>query len=621
MKYLGLTGILLLSSLMVGAQKKQGQARLDSLLGALPMMRADTNGVKLLDNIAYAYATSRPQEGLEYARRSLNLARSIKWRKGEANALNDFGNIYSHQASYPKALDYFFQSLKINEELGDKEETGSVSGNIGSVYFNQQHYSKALEYFFKSLNAAKETGSRVNELNATGNIGNVYYEQGSYRLALAYMQQALQIAKELDDQRGIINQLTNMGNVYAALNENERALVAYADALQIATQAGDRQIIASNEGNMGEVYFSIATDTGSHIAPDARMANLRKAVTYLQKGIAGSREVHFNQAVIEFSQKLSEAYTLLGMHQEALQAYRQYTALKDSVFNLENNANIAGLETRRALELKDKDIRIARLAIAKKRNERWFFIAGITFLLIMIGLLFKNFRKQQKSNVLLSHEKKRSDDLLLNILPAAVAAELMETGSAQAQQFEEVSVLFTDFVDFTGAAQRLTPQELVQDLHECFTAFDAIIQRNGLEKIKTIGDAYMAVCGLPQSNAEHAQKAVKAALEIRDYTAARRSKNAVFEIRIGINSGTVIAGIVGVKKFAYDIWGDTVNTAARMEQNSAPGAINISQSTYELVKHEYPCTYRGRIAAKHKGEIDMYFVGMPASDNGVFVAG
>ncbi len=208
----------------------------------------------------------------------------------------------------------------------------------------------------------------------------------------------------------------------------------------------------------------------------------------------------------------------------------------------------------------------------------------------------------------LTLEKHKSDVLLLNILPEGVAEELKSTGSAQAKQYNHVTVLFTDFVNFTGLSELMTPTELVQVIHRNFTTFDTIIEKHGLEKIKTIGDAYMAVCGLPTEVPDHAQRVVRAALDIQRYINESESK---FQIKLGINSGPVVAGIVGVKKYAYDIWGDTVNTAARMEQNSEAGKINISGSTYELVKREFECEHRGKIKAKNKGEIDMFFVIRP----------
>jgi adenylate cyclase len=207
-------------------------------------------------------------------------------------------------------------------------------------------------------------------------------------------------------------------------------------------------------------------------------------------------------------------------------------------------------------------------------------------------------------------ERKRSDKLLLNILPVKVAKELKEKGFAAANNFDNVTVLFTDFVNFTSLAETMDPNELVEELHTCFKTFDGIVSKYGIEKIKTVGDAYIAVAGLPVADPDHAVKMISAALEIAAFVAHRKAQlgDRTFDVRVGINSGSVVAGIVGVMKFAYDIWGDTVNTAARMEQSSLPGKINISQSTYELVKDKFECVYRGEQEAKNKGVLAMYFV-------------
>lgn len=210
-------------------------------------------------------------------------------------------------------------------------------------------------------------------------------------------------------------------------------------------------------------------------------------------------------------------------------------------------------------------------------------------------------------------EKKKSDDLLLNILPSEIAEELKQKGSAVARDYENVTVMFTDFKDFTKISEQLTPTELVKEIDLCFSAFDHIIQKHGVEKIKTIGDAYMCVGGLPQKSSSHALDVVAAALEIRNFMEQHNLEKAAkgehqFRIRIGIHTGSVVAGIVGVKKFAYDIWGDTVNIASRIESSGEPGKVNISGSTFEFVKEHFTCIYRGKIEAKNKGQIDMYFV-------------
>lgn len=247
-----------------------------------------------------------------------------------------------------------------------------------------------------------------------------------------------------------------------------------------------------------------------------------------------------------------------------------------------------------------------------------FMVYILAFIMVMYGLaMLYNKRLVSKNNELekrvqartieLEEEKQKSDALLLNILPEGVAEELKNKGYAEAKQYDHVTVLFTDMVNFTGISEQMSPRELVAEIHKNFTAFDAIIEKHGLEKIKTIGDAYLAVCGLPIEQEEHAKRVVAAAIDIRDYMNTSQGK---FEIRAGIHSGPVVAGIVGVKKYAYDIWGDTVNMAARMEQNSEAGKINISAATYELIKDSFKCEYRGKIKAKNKGEVDMYFVSL-----------
>jgi class 3 adenylate cyclase len=221
----------------------------------------------------------------------------------------------------------------------------------------------------------------------------------------------------------------------------------------------------------------------------------------------------------------------------------------------------------------------------------------------------------------LSAEKDRSEELLLNILPAEVAEELKTTGAAKARHFQQASVLFTDFKGFTGMAAQLGAEVLLHELNACFEAFDGIIGRHGVEKIKTIGDAYMCVGGLPDPDSSTPTSVVHAALEMQAFMAARRKEHDAlgtpsFEMRVGIHTGPVVAGIVGVKKFQYDIWGDTVNTASRMESSGAVGRVNISETTYELVKNAadplgnpaFVFTPRGKVEAKGKGEMEMYFV-------------
>ena len=198
-------------------------------------------------------------------------------------------------------------------------------------------------------------------------------------------------------------------------------------------------------------------------------------------------------------------------------------------------------------------------------------------------------------------------------MPEKTAEELKLRNTVQPVRYESVTVMFTDFKGFTKIAEQVSPEELIQELDDCFRLFDTIVEKYGLEKIKTIGDSYMCAGGLPSPNDTHPVDMVNAALDMLHGLGLRMQQNAVkgkpvFEMRIGIHTGPVVAGVVGSHKFAYDIWGDTVNTAARLEQGGEAGKINISETTYQRVRHLFDCTFRGKLAAKHKGEIEMYFV-------------
>ena len=240
-------------------------------------------------------------------------------------------------------------------------------------------------------------------------------------------------------------------------------------------------------------------------------------------------------------------------------------------------------------------------------------IALFLIILLAIGLYRRNvFTK--RTNAIIEKEMARSERLLVNILPEETARELKEFGKVKAKKFESVSVLFTDFEAFTAASEHVDPELLVTRLGYYFTAFDNIIEKYGLEKIKTIGDAYMCAGGLPFPIENHALKMVYAALDILKFvedTKAEKETGLSFNVRIGINTGPLVAGVVGNKKFSYDIWGDTVNVASRMESLSDSGEINISEATYNLVKEVFECEYRGQMEVKNKGLMSMYFVKGP----------
>ncbi len=563
----------------------------------------DTNNVNMLNALSFACVNTDPVNGIKYGEAALALAENLEWKKGIAAANGYLGVIFFSRSNYPKALEYALTSLKINEELGDKKSQASNYGNIANIYNNQSNYATALDYYSKALKIFEELGSKSGIAITLGNIGNTYTNMNNNPKALEYTLKALKMSEELGDKRGIAADLGNISGVYTSEGNYPKALEYGIKAIGIFEELGDRNNLIANIGNVGECYLAWAQDTIVKQTPGEKKENLQKAIDYLKRAIVIANEIGDLDYLQTYSQNLSDAEAAAGDYREALSSYKQYAIFNDSVFGRENKIKIINLEMKRDMDLKS-------LAIAKKHNERIFFIAGMVLLLLVIVFVLRNYNSQKRSNTLLSIEKKRSDDLLLNILPAEVADELKEKGTAEAKYFDNVTVMFTDFVDFTKAGENMTPQQLVDELHTCFKAFDEIIRKNHIEKIKTVGDAYLAVSGLPLPDHEHAVKMVKAAVEITEFMKERKTTlgEKTFGVRIGIHSGNVVAGIVGVIKFAYDIWGDTVNTAARMEEHSIAGKVNISETTYDLVKNKFECTYRGEITAKNKGSLKMYFV-------------
>ncbi|MFZ4544452.1 MAG: adenylate/guanylate cyclase domain-containing protein [Saprospiraceae bacterium] len=466
--------------------------------------------------------------------------------------------IYLYQSDYLKANEYCQKALAIFDQIGSKKGTAGAIGIIGNIYRDapdsvlvkmgidpSRRYEKALNQYLKQFEISQENGSLGTQKEAWKNLSITYEKQGDF----------------------------------------PKAYDAY-----------KKYIVLHDSIESGEVKNKIESKTMQYDF-DKKESEFRfQQQLSSEKLLRSNQEATLSKQQLLLSNKEKDLQHLAFLKEKAeKQEKEQQLALSENE-KLLQTAELQNLSKEKALQ--QSALELSQAEVKSKNLQRNGFIAGSMLLFLLAGAIFIGLRKTAK-------EKKKSEDLLLNILPAEIAEDLKQKGFSDAKLYNHVSVLFTDFVNFTGISEQLTPKELVQEIHRNFTAFDTIMEKHGVEKIKTIGDAYLAVCGLPHEVPDHAHRITKAALEIQQFIS---NSNGKFQIRIGIHSGPVVAGIVGVKKFAYDIWGDTVNTANRMESNSEAGKVNISGSTFELLKREFNCVHRGKIEVKGKGEVDMYFV-------------
>lgn len=481
-------------------------------------------------------------------------------------------------ASNPaKASDYAEQASNLATELGDKRRETDASYMSAEGQYRARKYSEAATRYQRAWNAARNYGFREVALNSTEKLQDIALKQNDFREALKWSRETVNYLKDAgggvrsggDAVRRLENQLATIEADNRSLREQIAQLTGQSQVLETTYQS---QLKETQEKTKQELTLKEATI--SQIAQEKQRADsMIRTKVILLKNLTEEQMV-------------------------------------DSIVRGQQEREIQ-IQKRRIVE--------AELAQQKSESLRNLLALVAAFILSLALLFYIRFRAKKRTanqlsqkNTLIEEERKKSDNLLLNILPPAIAEELKTRNKVAARKYDQATVMFTDFIGFTNVAERLSPEMLVEELDYCFSNFDHIIEKYRIEKIKTVGDAYFCASGLSDMNASPSDM-VKAALEIQDFLlhvkAERLSQGLpYFEARVGIHTGPVVAGVVGAKKFAYDIWGDTVNIAARMEEACEPGRVNVSEDAHLLAKYEFEWLYRGKIAAKNKGMMDMYYV-------------
>jgi adenylate cyclase len=549
------------------------------------------------------------KEAGTYYQESIKVAEEIGNNNVLSRPLINMGILCTNIGAYSRALDYYKRSLKISEEINDKKVIGRALYGIGTIYQMQRNDSSALDYFNRSLKYRREVNDKRGIATCLSNLGSVYSSQGKNKLAIEYFQNAIEVFEQLNDVYGLATSFNELGSAYQLIGDRVNALKCHEKALAIQQQVDNKGGMAVSLCHIGEIYF--------------QKNEFAKGIDYCEKALDIAKNNNFLGNQKDACMCLYDSYKKIGNGKKALSYLEEMRLIEDSLNANEIAKKLDKMEFEKAMLqdsiIKTKEAQRIETAhqeeIRKKNTTRNWSIAGGMVALLLAAGFFVRWRFTRKAKAAVEKEKDRSENLLLNILPEEIAQELKEKGKAEARDFDLVTILFTDFVSFTETSEKLSATELVTEINFCFERFDQIMGKYQIEKIKTIGDAYMAAGGLPVPNDQSVRNTVLAALEMQAFIMDRhRSKEALgepaFQMRCGLHTGPVVAGIVGVKKFQYDIWGDTVNTASRMESNGQIGRVNISQSTYELLKHNPDFTFesRGKIEVKGKGALDMWFV-------------
>ena len=544
------------------------------------------------------------RESLDAYTASLEIYKNIKDLGSQSRILNNFGSLYADQGQETKALEYYFQALKLGEDAKNNYRIVTALSNIAVIYLNKSNtYDKALEYLYRALPIADGLKDYQIIGSVNVNIGELFMNENKYDSAIHYFRQSLAAFEQTGD---VAYTLNDIGKLYEKQQKYDSALVYHQRALSIATSLSAKEDMAGSLLGVAQIYF--------------HLGKIREALAAYKQAEEIAKTLDSKFALKDSYQGLAASYSSLNDYNNAFKYQQLLLDIKDSIYNRQTDQKLARLDftfqmdkKQSEINLLTKDKELQESNLRRQKIARNAVTGGLFLVFIIAIILFRGYRRKVKTNKILDQQKEQIENLVLNILPSEVAQELKVHGYAKPKYFDHVSVLFTDFKGFTKIADELSPHEVVTELNECFIAFDEIIGRYGLEKIKTIGDSYMCAGGIPTPNDEHPIKIVQASLEIREYIRKRneiRSSMGLppWELRIGIHVGPIVAGVVGRKKYAYDIWGSTVNIASRMESNGEVGTVNVSAATHEYIKDRYHCTYRGKIYAKNIGEIDMYFV-------------
>jgi adenylate cyclase len=548
---------------------------------------AENNAIKSLQlkvfgSLGIVYETLADfAQCMEYYEKALELSQEIDDERSTAKNYVNIGIVHYTLGNYIKSLEYFRKALDINEKIHNNQGIMSALVNIGSLYARLNDYPKALEYYDRGIVLNEMVGNTMGVAILLTNMGNVYKNMSSFSPALECLNKALILCEQIDNKEGSSIIFDSIGMVYADQSQYSQALSYFEKSLAINEELGNHVAIAESFGNIARLMTNV----------DYEGYSKEKAEYYYEKALALSNELKLQDHLCFLHKSVAKFYK----HEKDWEKYsyhiEQYHTLEKEVQSEEVKKQAERLDYERKVAEREKQIAVERA----------------------------------------KHEA--IEELLYNVLPQSITKRLLNKEQPIADKVENVSVFFSDIVGFTTLSQKMSAKELVSGLNELFIQYDILAKKHGLEKIKTIGDAYMAVCGVPVFMENHAERTAAFALEIQDLFKNRITiAGHTVNVRIGLHCGEVVAGVIGEQKFAYDLWGDAVNTASRMESHGEAGKIHVSEefvrelgmrneelrmkdkeltgdnSQFIICNSQFIFVPRGEIDIKGKGMMRTYFL-------------
>ena len=533
------------------------------------------------------------QLAISYYEKSLN---SDKTTLGKIYAR--IGTFYMSISNYVSSIKYYEQAVEIFNELEDQQKVANCYNNIALVHMHLADYQNALRFNEKNLIIQKQTGNKLFENLAYINIGIIYFYMEQYDKALSYWQLVYENKELLKNHHGFPSVLGNLSNVYVELQKWDKALQFQTEALELFKMAKRPSNVALTTGNLGRIhlrrknldkafeYFESAIELFNNLGDKMHESSFMrfKAIVLADKSYSGydlekaekvlfeafsmAEQIKSNSGIAEIFESISNLYEQKNDWEAAYKYFKKYYELNKQIIGEKEKEEAKMMDHRRKIEdaERDRQVKIAR------------------------------FQEQEK--------------ILHNILPKDIAERIIAGEEKIADSYQNISIFFSDIIGFTSLSSKIAAEDLVDLLNEVFAEFDKIAENHGLEKIKTIGDAYMAVAGAPRLDPDHALNTARFAKDVLKYILEfkNKSKNPI-EIRIGLHTGNAVAGVIGKSKFAYDLWGDSINIASRMESTGASGKIHVSEDFKNaLGNRDFKFEDCELIDVKGKGLMKTYFL-------------